>query len=398
MHAIYSYYHEVSGSRIYIFLLRIINFGVTTDTFTSLTSPTALTFPEDAVSEEDKDRPALVFINAVDPNIPIVSNNTDYSNTMPTRQKTQRVDLFQASFDTSSNTEDIPFKMEIKASKSTGVINNPQPLVENLQLKAIGKQKANTSCLPSPVYDAPKITETSTKVADIKPKVKENDGYVFMEPTGKLSDKQFSSKFPQSPHDSKTGLISKQPSEGQTESALPQGISEVSSGYPAVDTSHYDVPRKLLLEMRGASLQQESAMQPRLSPRPQQDQSSLKDQSKAKAVVPPKMTQKPPHHLQGGKKVSTTESSIYDVPRTFEPFKPNFLEKDERLPNCVDEHHTRYEGIYDVPRSVPKQGNENGFQSELSDGSHKQGKPIPKKRSTQLTKEPTMEDSLKSNN
>ena len=119
-------------------------------------------------------------------------------------QKIQRTGVSQQStFESppeklSNSSEDILVGSTFKAgisSQSTGAIDKvavTQPLGENFQLQDLAKQKANSSCLQSPLYDSPKASITP---ASPQP----NDGYVFMEPKSS-STKQLSDSSRPTPH------------------------------------------------------------------------------------------------------------------------------------------------------------------------------------------------------
>ena len=236
-----------------------MNFEVnTTNTFGILAPPNAL---DDARPD---DQPALVFINAVDPTIPISSNK---SQTLPSRQKVvQRTEVTQESFKPPQNVFN---SGDILKCQSTGSIDKlavvSQPLTESLQLPVLTKQKANNHSLHSPVYDVPKTSETQSA----GPKHTENDDYMFMQLIGKPEKQPVSSSLAATSQHDGPGCFPvgvndkdrKAPEEGlydvpksmrkEQKSSLPDiEISTVLLEAPPPDASHYDVPRRLLLQNR----------------------------------------------------------------------------------------------------------------------------------------------------
>lgn len=270
--------------------LRIMNFEVsTTDTF----GIKPLNSPEKSASGNDL--PALVFISAVDPTIP-VSSNKGYANTMPSRQKVQRTEILPTSFEEPSNSKESLLSAELKASKSTGAINRvltSQPLRE-IQLQELTKQKANTECLLSPVCIALKTTESQSG-AQINASSGPSDGYVLMEAIGKPLEKQVVSSSTAAtvagaggyPEHAGVRVETKQsekltseslydipkPTKQMKEEKVSRGISCESR--TITDTSHYDVPRQLL-QNKAATLNQGSAKNVAEQP-PPTPASSLKE-------------------------------------------------------------------------------------------------------------------------
>lgn len=354
-----------------LYFLSIINFGVTADTFGVLSTPSSPIGTSKATAPEDEeDLPALVFISAVDPSIPITSNKQDYSKTLPSRQKLPRADLLQTSFEApenAPNSDESLFKTDLKASKSTGAINkvlSSQPLRENLRLGDTTKQKANSRCLQLPVYDAPTTTETFQSDPHSKPRGKKSDGYVFMEPIGRSVAKQPSlmgdpitcaslvntadmeynrdkeaEGFYNIPKPFK--LVKGAGSGGQhllTEKEADSGIPAVSS----VDTSHYDVPRKLLQE-RAASMKQESKV-------------VLKEQGILKSSSPPKPPRKTSLNQQAssGDILHPLEMSIPKEAEISKPHPPSRGNLTKTISTVKSDPTSKPEGIYDVPRSLLK--------------------------------------------
>lgn len=310
---------------------RIINFGITSDTFGISSSPT-----KDKPDEDSEELPALVFINAVDPSIPITSNK---SMTLPSRQKLPRSDLFQTSFESvksSESSEENLLSMKT-SSRSAGAINkienNSQPLKQNLELQGSTKQKANSSCLPSPLPQASDVV-----VRQVDPQAgRNNDGYVFMEP---LVAKQVG---PAEPPCDKVSVTDLQSAAGVNESlnAVPKTVGEKgnptteteannSCAPPSVDTSHYDVPRKLL-----EALKQQAIARNEAASTAEQPLVTANGSSKEKPGPPPKPPRKDSLEYKAPPDEDNVTSAGTTDPRVGGASKP--------------------EGIYDVPRSILKQ-------------------------------------------
>lgn len=244
--------------------------NLTTNTFGIESLPTSPDKAETAATDENL--PALVFINAVDPTIPIVSN-TNYSHTLPTKKKFQRSDFLQASFETpaggsASRDLESSFDVELKASKSTGAINvtiDSQSLSKNPQLDDFTGQKANKACVqPQLPHDAKK-TETPENISTFTAKARENDGYVFLEPLGKSSEPHGPTPTLSIPSSQQKPEMSKFATESLYDVPRAAIRAKVGGGgdeapkagesvfLPTPDTSHYDVPRKLLAGLKKES-------------------------------------------------------------------------------------------------------------------------------------------------
>ena len=225
---------------------RIINYEATTFTntfgiFSNPTSPTNTSAKSQGKPPEDEGSlPALIFLSAVDPSIPVISN------TLPTRKikKMESIITSSEAPEMRCNSED-----SLKPSKSTGAINKDsaedlltsQSLGKMLQLSDLTKQKVNEK--QNFVYDASKLTENSTNSADTGHKVQGNDGYVFMEPIDRSTRAEVHSQ-----EFSITTFQNSKPTTKVNSSTRAEKSSfEAESSFSvSVDTSHYDVPRKLL--------------------------------------------------------------------------------------------------------------------------------------------------------
>ena len=276
-------------------------------------------------------------------------------------QKIQRTGVSQSTFEPppeklSNSSEDILVGSTFKAgvsSRSTGAINKvavTQPLRENLQLQDLAKQKANSSCLQSPLYDSPKASITP---ASPQP----NDGYVFMEPktssTKQLSDS--SGPAVKTPH----VALSKQ--SGDTAEGLydvpkalkPKKVSVTSlKDKPSVDTSHYDVPRRLLQE-RAAAMKQDSTTQLPVVAEDLVQNQSAQPHSKKPAGPPPKPTRKTSldNMVLSSRNSSASSLGTKEASRNPDISPSNGVKV---LPS-LDFAVSKPEGIYDVPRSILKQ-------------------------------------------
>ncbi len=380
--------------------------NLTTDTFGIKSVPTS---PEkmkgeknEKAGDDDEDLPALVFINAVDPSIPVLSNNTNYSQTLPSRHKAQRSDVLQASFEAppSVSTGKESFSGDLKAAKSTGAINRvitSQPLYKNPQLDDLASQKVNTSCVQLPAC-GPKQTETEESASKARTvTARESDGYVFMEPVGKLPGKQDSSTTPKNPATTPpaAGYTPTDPanSRGVAESLydVPRAVVEAkkdesgaSNGMeetaplPTVDTSHYDVPKKLLQE-RAAALKRESktpdnshkevvsappadTATPLPLVTPTMLQEKLVSKTEKKRVPPAKPERKASlMNLKDDKTTKPLQFSIYDTPKIATKVEsPNQTQPPigNLLSQVVEGKEggaSNPAGIYNVPRTALKQ-------------------------------------------
>lgn len=291
------------------------------------------------------DLPALIFINAVDPTIPISSN------TLPHRRKAKvnsGVDL-RRHFDGLSSSKD----SLRKGFKSTGSINkvgdgSTEKLLASdhhgLQLQELSKQKANIINLHSPSNDYSKTTSLLITNEGIEPTT-DSYGYLFMEPLGSSATSTFKEQPEAKDHDVTKEEVLKTP---LAETSLNNILSRIEVEVSKTDTSHYDVPKRLLKDRAKLVADDDSNS----SDTPKQTANMLpKGDAKAESTdVGERGTSQPivvnqtcidPQH--------DTKSALGDMYKT--PTTPNTssTELDGRpTPTSVG----KPEGIYDVPRSL----------------------------------------------
>ncbi len=338
------------------------------------TSPVSVNPGNFLETSDDEDRPALVFMNAVDPSIPIVSNEADYSKTLPSRGKLKRAENSASS---RPPLDESFLGIEMKASKSTGAVNKigikntdslliPQPLGMKLQNPNFTKHAKQ------PVYDIQEKTVNFSS-GDINVKLKENDGYVSMEPIQHSSQKSSdpATTLTQTAPNDSTGLESATeglydvPKSFERENpsrSHPMGGETAESSFVA-SASHYDVPKKLLQEMAASRKEEpnKAINAPQNPPVPQEvlskelkpstvSQVSLLDLLKEKKTSLKSRLGDP--SVSGHKKStklspnsnsnqSAEASGIYDIPKVL-------LVESTTISGSEDNS----EGIYDVPKSI----------------------------------------------
>ena len=325
-------------------------------------NPKPIDFPETPAPKDGSSLPALVFINAVNPDIPIISNIEEGSKTLPNTMKLKTTDQFEAPEEKESS--HLP-KGELKVSKSTGAIKEGllvfQPPNEKLQLPGMHEDKRQVE---SPVYDSPKSTEQFATSTKAKTGRNQNDGYVCMEPFSKSSNTMGSGlKSSDSGtlqfHETSEPLV--QCNDNNTNMSVSHIersiIPELDSSF-SVDTSHYDVPRKLL-EARAAVCKQECKLHDNTK---NTTTTSLPGDTQISKLDPPilsTITNKP---------VTTSVSKpegIYDVPRSLkETFKNPLLKSGAQSESGYAKPAiavkskmpidpvSKPEGVYDNPVSV----------------------------------------------
>lgn len=285
------------------------------------------------------DLPALIFINAVDPTIPVSSN------TLPMRRKAKvnssGIDL-RSYFDGLSSSKD----SLRKGYKSTGSINkindgSAEKLLTpdcSLQLQELNKQKASSNNLHSPRNDDSITTSLMITNDGIEPKTSDSYRYLFMEP------RDGSAMSPSKEQPESKGLCNVPKGLLQmpllAETSLNDSSPRIKFEASTTDTSHYDVPKRLL-EAREKLVAGSAG--------------SLGDTPKEVTNMPKKEKEEKEAILDAKKDASSmvNQTDIIREPQSGmqeSPTKPttSLTKLDEKPPSSV----SKPEGIYDVPRTL----------------------------------------------
>lgn len=339
-------------------MYRIVNFGITSDTFGIMSNPTSPTAKPLCVVYSGKS------MNAVDPANP----KKEYSQTLPSRAKVLRRELTETTFGTPDNSAkeallETTFKGVSRSTDAIDKVATSQPLTETFQVRDSAKQKDNSTCLQSPLYDKPTATLTSDVVAQ------QNDGYVFMELV-KKQPRQSDVAETASGKAEVADVLSKQHEEGGNSLYdVPKSLQVLDAGTsaggssaevkpdtggpnahvmsdevptpPFVDTSHYDVPRKLLQERAAVSKKDSNSMLPLVQPPDQ-----LQNPSKERQLKPGPPPPKPVRKTSLENTVLSSRETTAGSPTSSTPNSMKTSISDTSIPM------SKPEGIYDVPRSI----------------------------------------------
>ena len=339
-----------------LFSYRLQEFGFGTNTFG------ISNFPDTLAPTNGEDLPALVFINPVDPSIPISSN------TLPLRGKLRTSK--KGDGDLRSHFGAL-FKESVKGHRSTGSIDkigtgSTEPLTTDIKLQewTKGKKSINGENSSSGKEDPKTMSHKRIGDGDVESKPSDSYGYLFM-PKDDLKVSTFlgqSSSFYDVPN--KVVAVPKR------ESSLSHNSSLAKVEHSATDRSHYDVPKKVLEEARARK---------------------TAENTNAENIVEATSTKEGDEMKNNG--TSSSDQTDGMILETVEELKKT-TSPNTKVPiaTTLVSSSIKREGIYDVPRSIllvrSAESSSVAIQKKASDGPVRiKPKIAPRAATTKITSE-----------